>query len=338
MRLTASEKQEVIHLVTRSEIGVNKTLREIGVNKSTFYNWYKAYSDYGIDGLAPSKRTSNRQWNSIPQEQKNLVVELALELPHLSSRELAHTLTDEQQVFISESSVYRILKARGLITSPSHILLSAADEFSEKTGFVHQMWQTDFTYFKILGWGWYYLSTVLDDYSRYIVHWELCEGMKVQDVKRTIDRAMVKAKTVTKQPPRLLSDNGSCYIAAELKSYLKDTYDINQVHGRPMHPQTQGKIERYHRTMKNVVKLDNYYRPEELVCALEKFVEIYNNKRYHESLQNLTPADVYFGRGELILKERRRIKNETIMKRKIEYERLKCKKIRNSNENNLVLN
>ena len=292
MRFTASEKQEIIHLVDRSEIGVNKTLREIGLNKSTFYNWYKTYSDHGVDGLAPSKRASNRQWNSLPQQQTNLVVELALEHPHLSSRELAFKLTDEQQIFISESRVYRILKARGLITTPSHVLLSAADEFNKKTNFVNEMWQTDFTYFKIVGWGWYYLSTVLDDYSRYIVHWELCQGMKVEDVKRTVDRAIVKAKIVTKQRPRLLSDNGSCYIASELKEYLKDNYDMDQLHGRPFHPQTQGKIERYHRTMKNVVKLDNYYCPEELESALEKFVYTYNNERYHESLQNLTPADV----------------------------------------------
>ncbi|MBK9641191.1 MAG: helix-turn-helix domain-containing protein [Saprospiraceae bacterium] len=84
---------------------------------------------------------------------KNLVVILALEFPHLSSRELAHKLTDEQQIFISESSVYRILKERGLIPAPAHIFIAAADEFNKKTAFVNQIWKTDFTYFKILGWG-----------------------------------------------------------------------------------------------------------------------------------------------------------------------------------------
>lgn len=327
MRFTVSEKQEIIHMVTRSEMGVNKTLREIGLNKSTFYNWYNAYSENGVDGLIPNKRSRNRQWNSIPQQQKNLVVKVALDHPELSSRELAYKITDEQQVFISESSVYRILKARGLITAPAHIFMSASDEFKDKTSFVHQMWQTDFTYFKILGWGWYYLSTVLDDYSRYIVHWELCKTMKAGDVKRSVDRAIIKAKLVTKQKPKLLSDNGSCYIATELKSYLKDNYQIDQVHGRPNHPQTQGKIERYHRTMKNVVKLDNYYAPEELKGALEKFVHTYNNERYHESLKNLTPADVYFGRAEEILKERNRLKKLAFENRRNEY--LKSKKSTN---------
>lgn len=335
MRFTVSEKQEIIHMVVRSEIGVNRTLREIGLNKSTFYNWYNAYTEKGVEGLIPNKRCVNRQWNSIPQQQKNLVVKLALDYPQLSSRELAYKITDEQQVFMSESSVYRILKSRGLITAPAHIFLSAADEFTSKTGFVHQMWQTDFTYFKILGWGWYYLSTVLDDYSRYIVHWELCSNMKVDDVKRTVDTAIVKAKLITKRPPRLLSDNGSCYIATELKSYLKDQHQMEQVHGRPNHPQTQGKIERYHRTMKNVVKLDNYYTPEELENALEKFVHTYNNERYHESLQNLTPADVYYGRGEQILQQRQKLKKQAMNQRRNEY--LKFKNLTNQKKQ-LTLN
>lgn len=323
MRFTVAEKEKIIQMVVRSEIGVNRTLREIGLNKSTFYNWYKAYSDYGIDGLKPHKRSQNRQWNSIPQQQKNLVVELALDYPQLSSRELACKITDEQQIYISESSVYRILKSYGLITAPAHIFLSAADEFSNKTSFVHQMWQTDFTYFKILGWGWYYLSTILDDYSRYIVHWELCSSMKVEDVKRTVDRAITKAKLRTKQRPRLLSDNGSCYISAELKSYLHEHYQMEQVHGKPNHPQTQGKIERYHRTMKNVVKLDHYFAPDELKKALGEFIHNYNHYRYHESLENLTPADVYFGRGDMILEERQRIKQQTINNRKKMYFQMK---------------
>jgi putative transposase len=338
MRFTVSEKQELIKMVVESDLGVNRTLREIGLNKSTFYTWYKAFSDYGVEGLEPSKRSSKRQWNSIPQEQKNLIVELALNRPELSFRELAYHLTDEQQIFISESSVYRILKERNLITSPAHIFISAGEEFTNKTKFVHQMWQTDFTYFKIIGWGWYYLSTVLDDYSRYIVHWELCSNMKSEDIKRTMDRAIRKAKLITKQRPKLLSDNGSCYIAADLKSYLKEDLGVEQIHGRPMRPQTQGKIERYHRTMKNVVKLDNYYAPEELEKALEKFVHRYNNERYHESLNNLTPADVYYGRGDLILKERARLKKVSLQKRRMEYQQFKMTEKSENQKNNLVLN
>ena len=307
-------------MVEGSELSVNRTLQQLGINKSTFYNWYRLYLQNGPEGLYPLRSSSRQRWNSIPQEQKNLVVEIALEYPELSPRELSCRLCDAQQLFISESSVYRILKAKGLIPTPDHILMAAANEFSEQTFFVHQMWQTDFTYFRILGWGWYYLSTILDDYSRYIVHWELCQSMKAEDVQRTVEQAIVTAGLNKHHIPmlKLLSDNGSCYVAAELKEWLGKK-KIIPVHGRPLHPQTQGKIERYHRSMKNVVKLDNYYCPDELKDAIGQFVQYYNHQRYHESLDNVTPADVYYGRQEEIIKRRELIKKQTISLRRKEY-------------------
>jgi transposase len=318
MRLSTLEKEEIIHLVSRSDLGVNKTLKELGIHKSTFYNWCHAYNEHGIEGLEPQPNRQRQQWNTIPQEEKNLVVDLALDHTDLSSRELAWKITDEQQIFISESSVYRILKSQGLITTPPFVIDFAKDEYDKKTCFVNEMWQTDFTYFKIIGWGWYYLSTVLDDKSRFIVHWELCENMKAEDVKSTVAAALKKAKIGTKRRPKLLSDNGACYISSELKKYLRSE-DIVPIHGRPLHPQTQGKIERYHRSMKNTIKLNNYYYPEQLKDALEKFVQYYNYERYHESLDNLTPADVYYGRGELILQERERIKKMSLERRRRIY-------------------
>ena len=317
MRLSAQEKQEIIHLVDRSDIGVNRTLRGLGIHKSTFYKWYKVYQQKGLLGLESQKRT-RRQWNSIPPEQKELVVQVALEEPVLSPRELSVKITDECRIFISESSVYRILKARGLITTPAHILLSASDQFKDKTYFVHQMWQTDFTYFKILGWGWYYLSTVMDDFSRYIIHWELCKSMKTEDVERSIEVSLMLAGLKNGQRPKLLSDNGSCYVASELTSFLQKR-GIVPIHGRIHHPQTQGKIERYHRSMKNVVKLNNYFCPDELKDALEQFVTYYNHHRYHESLNNVTPADVYFGKQEKILKRREKIKQRNFNQRRKIY-------------------
>ena len=319
MRLTAEEKAEVIRLVINSSEGINKSLRSLGIHKRTFYNWYHAYSKDGIDGLLPKKRSS-RQWNWIPDEERQLIVDLALDHTELSPRELAVKITDEQQLFVSESSVYRILKARGLIAPPAHTFIAAGDEFHTKTKFPNEMWQTDFTYFRIKGWGWYFLSTVLDDYSRYIIHHELCSNMKSQDVQRCIDRAMKRAAIGKKDAPRLLSDNGSCYIAKDLGEYLSSEQGIKHIRGKPLHPQTQGKIERYHRSIKSVVLLDNYYCPEQLVCAIDQYVRYYNTERYHESLDNLTPEDVYLGRGERIIKERQKIKENTLRKRRNRYQ------------------
>ena len=242
-------------------------------------------------------------------------MELALEYPDKSPRELAHFIVDHKGWYISESSVYRILKAHGLVISPTHILIQTADEFTDKTTKPNQMWQTDFTYLKVIGIGWYYMTTILDDYSRYIIDWELCDNMKTQETMDIVDRALEFTQLGKNQRPRLLSDNGSSYISKDLKEYLNEK-DILHIRSKPNHPQTQVKIERYHRSMKNVIKLDNYYSPDELKARLTEFIEYYNNHRYHESLNNLTPADVFFCRERKILEKRKNTKIETINNRK----------------------
>ena len=315
MRRSASEKLEIIRIVEDSELGVKRTLKELGVNRSTFYEWYRNYLDHGLEGLKPKVPVRKTFWNKIPDNERNKVVEFALERPELSPRELACHITDNQDWFISESSVYRILKQRGLITSPAWIVMAAADEFKDKTSRIHQQWQTDFTYFKIIGWGWYYLATVMDDYSRYIITWELCSNMETDDAKRVVGEAILESGIGKDQRPRLLTDNGSCYISGEFKKFIEDV-DLGHVQGAPYHPQTQGKIERYHRTMKNVVKLENYFFPDELRAALESFVHYYNNERYHESLGNMAPADVYFGRAMHIKSNRHQIKMKTLKERR----------------------
>jgi len=148
--------------------------------------------------------------------------------------------------------------------------------------------------------------------------------MKVEEVTRTLDKALDKAGLDNSNAPRLLSDNGSCYINSELAEYIEDN-GMSHVKGKPNHPQTQGKIERYHRSMKNVVKLENYYYPEDLIQRLEEFVDYYNNQRYHESIYNLTPSDAYFGRDNEILNQRQLIKQKTMIKRRNQHLKNKLK-------------
>ncbi len=145
--------------------------------------------------------------------------------------------------------------------------------------------------------------------------------MKAEDVTATLDLAQEasgcdSATVIAK--PRLLSDNGSSYIAADLAEYL-DEKGMDHVRGAPYHPQTQGKIERWHQTMKNRVLLEHYFLPGDLERQIETFVEYYNSERYHESLGNLTPADVYNGRAERILKKREEIKRKTMIKRRLRH-------------------
>ena len=318
MRYSASEKFEIIELVEQSSLSIRRTLAPIGIPRSTFYDWCRRYQEGGIEALEDGKPRPRRIWNRIPDKIRTAIVNLALEEPDLSPRELAVNFTDTNGSFVSEASVYRLLRDHGLITSPAFILMKAADRFANPTTAPNQLWQTDFTYLKVIGWGWFYLSTVLDDFSRYILAWKLCTTMAATDVSDTLQAALqASGLDQVKVPhrPRLLSDNGPSYLSSELGQWLENK-GIKHIRGRAYHPMTQGKIERYHRSMKNRILLENYYLPGQLEQSIGEFVEHYNNRRYHESLDNLTPADVYFGRAPAILKRRETIKRKTIEQRR----------------------
>lgn len=321
MRYPVSEKLEIIRIVEQSHLPVRRTLAQIGVPPTTFYRWYDRYIEHGPEGLEDRPSRPCRVWNRIPDAVRDRIVALALEELALSPRELAVRFTDTEKYFVSEASVYRLLKSYDLITSPAYVVIKAGDEFRDKTTRPNQMWQTDFTYLKVTGWGWFYLSTVLDDFSRYIVGWKLCTSMAADDVSATLDIALAASgcdSIAVLHKPRLLSDNGPCYIAGGLAEYLEEN-GMDHVRGAPNHPQTQGKIERWHQTLKNRILLENYYLQGELEAAIAAFVEHYNNHRYHESLGNLTPADVYFGRGTAILAEREKIRKLTIQSRRLNH-------------------
>jgi transposase InsO family protein len=319
MRYPASEKLEIIRLVEQSHLGVRATLDKLGIAKTTFYRWYDRYQAFGVAGLEDRTSGPGRVWNRIPDEIRQQIVDLALEQTELSPRELAVRFTDTKGYFVSEASVYRILKSHDLITSPAFVVIKAADQFKDKTTAPNQLWQTDFTYLKVIGWGWFYLSTILDDYSRYIIAWKLCTTMKAADVTDTLKLALKASgcdKARVAHKPRLLSDNGSSYISGDLAEWLEDQ-NMGHVRGAPYHPQTQGKIERWHQTLKNRILLENYYLPGDLENQIDDFVDHYNNRRYHESLANVTPADAYFGRDTAIIERRAKIKKLTMQNRRL---------------------
>jgi len=264
MRYPASEKLEIIRLVEQSHLSARRTLEKLGIPRSTFNRWYDRFLTGGIDALEDCKPRASRVWNRIPDKMRDQIIELALNEPELSPRELAVTFIDTKGYFVSESSVYRLLKAHDLITSPA------------------------FT-------------------------------MKAEDVTDTLTLALRasgcdSAKVV--QRPRLLSDNGPSYVSSDLAAWLSDK-GMDHTRGAPCHPQTQGKIERWHQTLKNRILLENYFLPGDLERQVAAFVDHYNHRRYHESLSNLTPADIYFGRGDIIMLERERIKRKTIKQRRL---------------------
>jgi putative transposase len=198
--------------------------------------------------------------------------------------------------------------------------MKAADEFKDKTTAPNQLWQSDFTYLKIVGWGWSYLSTILDDFSRFIVAWRLGPTMRTADVTATIEQALSFAGLERNAPrPKLLSDNGASYVSGDLAGWLEKRA-ITHIRAAPFHPQTQGKIERWRQTLKNRILLEHAYLPGVLKARIEAYVTHCNYSRLHESLNNLTLADVYYGRGDAILEERRRIKRITIANRRLQHQ------------------
>ena len=149
-------------------------------------------------------------------------------------------------------------------------------------------------------------------------------AMRAEDVTDTLDMALAASgcdQAHVHHKPRLLSDNGPSYIAGELADYI-EAQRMSHVRGAPFHPQTQGKIERWHQTLKNRVLLEKYFLPGDLETQVEAFVEHYNHQRYHESLNNVTPADAYFGRAATIIKQRERIKRQTIEHRRLQHRKL----------------
>jgi putative transposase len=246
MRYPAAEKLEIIRLVEQSHLPVRRTLRHLGIPPATFYRWCDLFRTGGPGALEDRPSRPGRAWNRTPYAVRDRIVDLALAEPELSPRELAVRSTDRGRYFASEASVCRLRAAHGLITSAAFVVVKAADASHTKTTAPDQLWQADFTYLKVTGWGWFYLSTVLDDFSRYVIAWKLCASMAASDVTGTLELALEasgRSKACVRHRPRLLSDDGPGYIADELADWLA-ARGMEHVRGAPCHPQTQGKIER----------------------------------------------------------------------------------------------
>ena len=243
MRYPAAEKLEIIRLVEQSRLPVRRTLDKLGVLPARFYRWDDRYQSGGYEALKDRPPRPKQVWTRIPDDVRGRVLRLALDAPELSPRELATRFIDTEGYVVSEASVYRLLKAHDLITSPAVVVTTAADAFKDKTVRPNQLWQTDFTYLKVIGWGWFYLSTILDDFSRYIIAWKLCTTMRTEDVTDTLELALKasgcdQAKVVHK--PRLLSDNGSSYISGDLAEWL-DNQSMEPVRGAPPIPRPRAR-------------------------------------------------------------------------------------------------
>lgn len=322
--MTPQRKHEVIELVRRSPAAKKRTIAQLGLSSSTYYRWQRRYRQQGEAGLVDRRPQPTTIWNRLKPEEVQAILNAALGEPDRSPRELACWLSDHGGFAVSESSVYRVLKRHGLIREVQTQGFPAANEYRHKTKRVNQQWQSDASYFFVIGWGWYYLISVLDDYSRMILAWQLKTDMTADSISDVVEQAV--EWTGMKQVPvndrsRLLTDNGSGYLAHAFQDYLQ-MLAIRHIRCAPYHPQTNGKIERFHETLKARLNLLVYSSPDELRRAIGEFIEFYNQRRYHEGLGNVAPADVYYQRREQILQRRAELKRIT------SYERLRYNRTR----------
>ena len=317
--MKAQEILEVIEKIELSGTNRSKMLDYLEIPISTYYHWREVYWKKGINGLMKMSTRPEKIWNRILPEEEEIILQEAKVYPELTPRLIAIKITDNKGFYVGEKTVYRLLKKYNLIAPRPLEEIPAAKEYRKKTTRPDEMWQCDATYMFVSGWGYYKYIPVLDDYSRYALTDELKLDETAYSISDAIEVAIEESKRLGHKldpKPILLTDNGAGFISEVLAVYLR-VHGISHIFGKPFHPQTQGKVERFNRTTKSkTVNLIVYCSPDELQRSLRETVKKYNHTP-HTALNNVSPADVYAGRKEEILKRRADLKKLTLERRKM---------------------
>ncbi len=316
--MSAQRKLDILRVVECSPLPVAEALAKLDVPVSTYYRWRRKFRNQGRSGLADVSPYKGRVWNQLLADEREKVLEVAMLCPEWSPREIACHLADNAGFTVSESTVYRLLKKAGWIKPAVVKTFPASSEYHSKTGRCNQQWQTDATYLHAKNWGWYYLISVLDDFSRRIIAWKLQSSMDADAFSEVIELACEAVEIDNVPPdqrPKLVTDRGPALISHDFGDYL-EARGVGHILASPYHPQTNGKIERYHRSCKERVLLEVWETPMALDRQIARFIDYYNSRRYHEALGNVTPDDVYFGRRASILDRRANLKTKTLARRR----------------------
>ena len=316
--MSRDEKHQILRAVEASPLSVKESLGRLDVPSATYYRWLKKHKAQGLEGLEDRSPYKGRVWNQLLDEEDQMIQEVAMQCPEWSPRQVACYITDHCGFSVSEPTVYRRLKKLGWIKPRELKTFPAGPEYTFKPGRINQQWQTDATYLLVKNWGGYYLISVLDDYSRKILAWKLQRSMDADAFSEVVELACEEAELDQSPPcskPKLVTDRGPALISCAFGDYLAQR-GIGHILASPYHPQTNGKIERYHRSCKEKVNLLVHETPAELHDEIDRFIVYYNTGRYHEALGNVTPDDVYFGRRESILECRKQLKRQTLEHRR----------------------
>ena len=267
----------------------------LSLSVSQYYRWKGRYGQSNQHN-APLPRTG---W-LLPWE-KQAIFAYAQQHPDQGYRRLTFMMLDADRVAVSPSSVYRVLKEAGLMRTASTKPSAKGKGFTQPQA-PHQHWHVDVSYINICG-TFYYLCSVLDGYSRYLVHWEIRAQMRKADIEIIIQRARERFPGIT---PRIISDNGPQCIAVEFKAFIRFC-GMTHVRTSPFYPQSNDKIERWHQSLKKeCIRPKTPTSLEEARQVVDRFVTTYNHQRLHRAIGYIAPADKLAGRDELIFQERKR--------------------------------
>jgi len=279
----------VRHLHQRAEFPVKTSLSVLGLPRSTFFDWARL-EDGGKVARPPA--TTPKAHHITPDE-RAAVIAFAREHQELGHKRLSYAMADAGVAAVRPTTVYQILKEAGLIGRWKQPAITAHKTGFDQPSLPHEQWHTDIAYLNILGTQ-YFLISVLDGFSRAIIHHEVRVQMETRDVELVIQRALDTLLTGTPRP-RIISDNGSQYVSGQFKVFLRNTGCAHSK-ARVRHPQSNGKIERWHKTIKSeCVRRAALGGLDEARGVLTDYVREYNESRLHSALNYLTPADYLKG-------------------------------------------
>ncbi len=302
----------ILRLTQLTGLSTIHCLRLIGVSKSRFSDWKVRYgSPNQHNGLVPRDT-----W--LLETEKLAIIDYYGKNPQNGCRRLSYMMMDEDVAFVSHNSVHRVLKEAGLIDK------STAKPSLKGTGFVqpthpHQQWHIDISYINAGG-TFYYLCSILDGYSRFIVHWEIKESMTQDECQMVVQRAK---ENVSADKVRLISDNGPQFKAKQFKEYLKKC-GMDQTYTSPYYPQSNGKLERWHKELKSTcIRPKSPSNYKEAKKYVGQFVESYNYQRLHSAIGYVTPYDRMLGIDKELIENRKLKLKRAHEIRKLEWQRLK---------------
>ncbi|MBN2601216.1 MAG: helix-turn-helix domain-containing protein [Candidatus Marinimicrobia bacterium] len=319
MKYSSQEKLRIINLVRESNQPVRIVLKQIGLNSSTYYKWYSRYRNSGPAGLENIKTTPKRFWNSLSKAERKQAIQIAFTNPEKAPKDVAREFSQIYGSYISESSVYRILNSFDKFENKKVTLIKGRSRFSETARKTDDIWKTEFVYIRMVGWGFYYLMFIIDDYSKFVIDWKLYTDLTEKDPEQLVIQALWKTghKAIRlKHRARLLTGNYSKLFIDRLKDYLYD-YDLKNLRGNSSKVRVIQKFDGTIQTKKNVINLNNYYLPGDIEEQLKRFIDYYNNECTLKTFSNMTPASVYYKKEGVVQQQREQIKEKTLLMRKI---------------------